>query len=178
VERHVAQPVPPEVYRRRRAGVVLALALVALAVIGILVLASGGDDDNPATVAVPNVVGLNVADATRALSDAGLRSQVTEREGPTPADQVADQDPDAGATVSRGTTVTLFVPRPAATTTTPTTARTATTAAPTTQATTPATTAAPATTQPPTTAAPTTALPPPTTSIVVPTTSAITTTRL
>jgi len=174
VERRVAQPVPQEVYRRRRAGVIAAVALVALAIIAFLALANG-DGDDQATVAVPNVVGLNVADATRALTDAGLKTQVTPREGSTPPDQVAEQNPGAGETVSRNATVTLFVSRPAPTTTT---ASTATTSAPTTQATTPPTTAAPATTRPPTTAPPTTALPAPTTSIVVPTTSVSPTTRL
>lgn len=172
VERRVVEPVPQEVYRRRRAGVILALALVALAVIAFIALSGGGDDDNPATVAVPDVVGRNVVEATRALTGAGLRTQIIPREGPTPPDQVAEQEPAAGATVSRDTTVNLFVSRPAPTTTTPTT--TATTAAPTTQS----TTAAPATTRPPTTAVPpTSALPPPTTSIIVPTTSVTPTTR-
>lgn len=172
LERPATRQVPPEVYRRRRAGVILALALVALVVIALLALA-GGDDGDQTTVAVPDVIGRTVADATRLLGDAGLRAQVTDRESPTAADQVADQDPDPGVVVNRDTRVTIFVPRAAATTTT---ARTSTsgppvTSAPTTTPTTvapaPTTTRAPVTTAPPTTVAPTT--------IVVPTTSAVTT---
>ena len=157
VERVAAAPVPPDVYRRRRAAVIAAVALVALAIIAFLVLSSG--DDDRGTVAVPSVVGLSVADATRALDDAGLKAQITERDSPLTADQVADQDPDAGVIISRGATVTLFVPRAVTTTT----ARPTTTAAPVTTTTVPVTTTqAPTTVAPPTTRAPTT-------SIVVPT---------
>jgi beta-lactam-binding protein with PASTA domain/tRNA A-37 threonylcarbamoyl transferase component Bud32 len=180
VTRRPAVPVSDDVYRRRRAAVIAGLALAALAVIAILVLLSG-DDDDTGTVAVPNVVGRPQAEATRILTDAGLKVQVTQRDSPVATDQVSDQDPDAGQLVSRDTTVTIFVARPAATTTTPTTRATATTAPATTQATT--ATTAPATTQgttattqaPATTAAPTTAAP--TTSIVIPTSLLVTTTR-
>jgi tRNA A-37 threonylcarbamoyl transferase component Bud32 len=169
--------VAPEVYRRRRAGVILGLALLALAVIAALVLARGGDDDNTAgTVTVPDVVGKSTADASRILTDAGLKVQVTPRPGGD-ADKVSDQDPDSGTVLSRNATVTIFVASPAPTTTTATTVRPATTA---TEATTPttaasSTTQAPATTAAPTTVAPTTTLPP-TTSIVIPTTTARTST--
>ena len=175
VTRRPAGVVSDDVYRRRRAAVIAGLALAALAVIALLVLLSG--DDDKGTVAVPNVVGQPQAEATRILTDAGLKVQVTQRDSPVATDQVSDQDPDAGQIVSRDTTVTIFVPRPAATTTTPTTRLTVTTVPPTTEApTTTPTTRAPATTQAPaTTAAPTTA--PPTSSIVVPTTLGVTTTR-
>jgi hypothetical protein len=113
-----------------------------------------------------------VADANRALDDADLKAQITERDSPVAANQVADQDPDAGVVISRGATVTLFVPRAAPTTT----ARPTTTGAPVTTAPVTTTTQPPTTTAPPTTA-PTTTRPAPTTSIVVPTTSAVTTTR-
>jgi serine/threonine-protein kinase len=169
VERVAAAPVPPEVYRRRRAAVIAAVALLALAVIAILLLSSGDDDQG--TVAVPSVVGLSVADATRTLEEAGLKAKITERDSPVAANQVADQDPDAGVTISRGATVTLSVPRAVTTTT----ARPATTAAPVTTATSvPATTQAPPTTVAPTTAPPTTRAP--TTSIVVPTAPLVPTT--
>jgi serine/threonine-protein kinase len=170
IERHVVHPTPPEVYQRRRAAVIAALALLAIGVIAALILLSG--DDDRGTVAVPSVVGMSVADATRVLDDAGLQTQVTERESPIAAGQVADQDPDPGVIVSQGSTVTIFVPR-AATTTTATTATTAPTTTRATPSTT-ATTTAPSTTQAPTTAAPTTVAP--TTSIGVPTTSGGTTT--
>jgi tRNA A-37 threonylcarbamoyl transferase component Bud32 len=180
--RPVAPPVTPDVYRRRRAAVIAGLALAALAVIAILVLLSG--DDEGGTVTVPDVVGRPQAEATRILEDAGLRVQVTQRDSPIATDQVSDQDPDANQLVGRGSTVTIFVARPIATTTTAstapaTTARpTATTAAPgTTQGTT-ATTQAPATTQgttattqPPATTAPPTTQAPPTSALSIPSTS-------
>ena len=169
VERGPAGPVPADVYRRRRAAVIAALAFLALAVIAFLVLASG--DDDRGTVAVPSVVGLSVADATRALDDADLEARVTERDSAGAANQVADQDPDAGVIISRGATVTIFVPRAGPTTT----ARPATTSAPVTTASV-TTTQAPTTTVAPTTA-PTTTRPAPTTTVVVPTTSAVPTTR-
>jgi eukaryotic-like serine/threonine-protein kinase len=187
VTRRPAGPVPDEVYRRRRAAVIAGLALGALALIALLVLLSGDDgDDGGGTVTVPAVVGRTEAEATRILTDAGLRVQVTQRDSPVPTDQVSDQDPDAGQVVNRNSTVTIFVARPAPTTTGPSTTRgTATTAAPTTQATTATTTGttAPATTQgttattqpPATTAPPTTAAP--TTSIVIPTSILTSTTR-
>ena len=169
VTRRPAGPVPDDVYRRRRAGVIAGLAVAALALIVLLVLLSGGDEGG--TVTVPDVVGRTEAEATRILTDADLEVRVTQRDSPGGADQVSDQDPDAGQVVRRDTTVTIFVNRPAPTTTTPTTRSTATTSPPTTAATTTApttTTSAPTTTRAPaTTAAPTTA--PPTTSIVVPT---------
>jgi beta-lactam-binding protein with PASTA domain len=180
VTRRPAGPVPvsEDVYRRRRVAVIAGLALAALAVIALLVLLSG-DDGGGGTVAVPAVVGRTEAEATRILTDAGLRVRVTQRDAAGATDQVSDQDPDAGKVVNRDSTVTIFVARPAPTTTGPSTTRatTATTSAPTTQGTTGTTTAttAPATTQattattqaPATTAAPTTQAP--TTSIVIPT---------
>ena len=184
VTRRPAGPVPAEVYRRRRATVIAVLALAALAVIALLVLLSGGDDDK-GTVAVPDVVGKSESDASRVLTDAGLKVKVSQRDSPVATDQVSDQDPDAGQVVSRDSTVTIFVARPAPTTTAPSTTRgPATTNAPaTTQGTAPASTA-PASTQgttattqaPATTAAPTTQ-PPPTSSIVTPTTGNSSTTR-
>lgn len=177
VTRRPAGVVSDDVYRRRRAAVIAGVALAALAVIALLVLLSGGDDGK-GTVAVPDVVGRPQADATRILTDAGLKVQVTQRDSPVATDQVSDQDPDAGQVVSRESTVTIFVPRPVATTTTPTTTRsTATTSPPTTEPpTTTPTTRAPTTTQAPATTAPPTTSPP-TTSIVIPTTVGVPTTR-
>ena len=171
LERRRAGPVPAEVYQRRRAAVIAGLALLAIALLAILVLASG--DDEGSTVTVPDVIGRTQANATRILEDAGLRVQVTQRDSPIAIDQVSDQDPDAGQVLSRGATVTIFVARPTATTPAP--ATTATTAAQTTTQSTTTTTAVP-TTQgtTPTTAVPTTTRPattqPPTSSISIPTT--------
>jgi tRNA A-37 threonylcarbamoyl transferase component Bud32/beta-lactam-binding protein with PASTA domain len=167
------RPLPPDVYRRRRAGVIAALAVLAITVIAFLALMDS--DDGQGTVAVPGVVGLTVEEAQDALERDGLRSQLRDRAVAGEANQVVDQDPDAGLIVQRNSVVTLFVP--AATSTTP---ATATTTAPT-------TTVAPTTTRPPTTtttvapttttAAPTTTtLPPPTTLIIIPTSLLVSTT--
>ena len=164
-----------DVYRRRRAAVIAGLALAALAIIALLVVLGGGDDD-AGTIAVPDVIGRTEVEATRILTDAGLRVQVTQRDSAVATDQVADQDPDAGQRVDRESTVTIFVARPVPTTTAPPTTRsTATTSAPTTAATTttpttraPTTTQAPATTAAPTTVAPTSSIVIPTSSIVIP----------
>jgi serine/threonine-protein kinase len=168
VRRSPAGAVPPSVYRRRRAAVVAGLAL--LAVLAAVVLVSLSRGGSTGAVDVPDVVGRSVPDATAALDRAGLKSQVTEQDRAGTAGQVAAQDPPAKARASRGSTVTLFVPRGA----TSTTARTATTPA-TTATTQPTTTAAPTTVAPTTTVARTTVAP--TTSIVVPTTVVVTTTR-
>ena len=180
LERRPVAPVQDEVYRRRRAAVIAGLALAALALIAVLVLASG-DDGEGGTVTVPDVIGRSQAEATRILEDAGVRVQVTQRDSPTATEQVSDQDPDAGQVVSRGSTVTIFVSRPTTTTAPATTrATTATTNPPTTPATT-ATTAAPtttaATTAPATTRPPATQAPPTSTIIIVPTSIVVTPTR-
>ena len=171
-ERPQPRPVSDDVYRRRRAAVIVVLALLAVSALLAFALLSGEGDEERGTVAVPNVVGRSVADATRTLQEAGLRVDVEERDSGGAAGQVADQDPDAGTVVSRDSAVTLFVPR-GTTTTTRATATTAPPAPSTTQST--ATTTAPTTTQAPsTTAAPTTVAP--TTSTGAPTTSAATST--
>ena len=60
------EPVPPEVYRRRRAAVIAAVALAGPGRHRHPGPARAADDDK-GTVAVPNVVGLSVAEATRTL---------------------------------------------------------------------------------------------------------------
>ena len=144
----------PDPYRRRRAAVIVALAVLALGAVALWALL-GGDDGEGGTVAVPNAVGLTVTDATATLEGAGLRTRLVSEDRPgAAADRVADQNPRTGAIVSEGTTVDLIVPR----------ATTTTRAVVTTQTTQVATTVAPTTTQAPTTTgAPTTTLRPTTT---------------
>jgi serine/threonine-protein kinase len=63
-------------------------------------------------VTVPNVFGMKKNAAMNALHDAGLVAQVTEEQSPdNTQDQgrVWKQSPPAGAMVSAGTTVTIFV---------------------------------------------------------------------
>jgi beta-lactam-binding protein with PASTA domain len=65
-------------------------------------------------VEVPNVVGLSEADARSELESAGLNAAVTFENYCAPArgsDLVKAQNPRAGATVDKGSTVTITVPR-------------------------------------------------------------------
>jgi beta-lactam-binding protein with PASTA domain/tRNA A-37 threonylcarbamoyl transferase component Bud32 len=93
---------------RRGAGryVLIALALLALAALLGWFLATtllGGD------VEVPDVVGLTRADAEAAVEDAGLEPEVRRRPSDEDEGSVFRQDPEAGAQVSEGDAVTLFV---------------------------------------------------------------------
>ncbi|HEU0130161.1 MAG TPA: Stk1 family PASTA domain-containing Ser/Thr kinase [Mycobacteriales bacterium] len=75
--------------------------------------------DGPAPVAVPDVRGRAVGDATRALTAAGLQYTVTTEYSDTvPRDQVIDQTPRAGD-VPRGTRVALRVSKGPETVTVP-----------------------------------------------------------
>jgi len=63
----------------------------------------------PATVRVPNVVGLKAADARSRLRALGLRSTQRPEESPRPAGTVVGQSPGRGAELREGGTVTLRV---------------------------------------------------------------------
>jgi len=144
------------VFRRRQLTAIgLLVVLVLVAFVLITVLRSG----ESGTTGVPSVVNDLVPDAERKVRDAGLVPVVSREPNRTsdPA-RVAEQTPRPGTNARKGTTVTLFVPE-GATTTTPSTRAPSTT---------PATTAPPTTRAPPTTpptAPPVTAPPtvPPTT---------------
>jgi tRNA A-37 threonylcarbamoyl transferase component Bud32 len=138
------RPKPPGVYGRRR---LVALGLVVLVVVGVIVVVLALKSGGTSTAVVPLVVGRSVADATAAISGAGLKSTVVEQNRPGPPGQVADQLPAAQTRVGGATVVTLFVPSATTTTrapsvasTRPTTRATTTSLAPTTVA--PATTVA------------------------------------
>jgi tRNA A-37 threonylcarbamoyl transferase component Bud32 len=153
---------PQDRDRRRQATAIGLLLLMVLAAIILIALLRSGESG---TAGVPAVVGRTVAEAQRAVEVAGFRPAVTPRpDQPGDPNIVVDQTPPAGANARKGTTVTLFVPGAAPTTTRPP----ATTRAPTT--TRPPATTAPAATAPPETAPPETT-PPPTTPapIVIPT---------
>ncbi|MEA2483889.1 MAG: eukaryotic-like serine/threonine-protein kinase [Thermoleophilaceae bacterium] len=86
----------------------------------------------PATVAVPDVVGLTRSDAQGALTAAGLNVQVKTRKATDPADDgiVLDQRPGHDTQLKKGRTVVLYVGKytapPTGTTTTPDTGTTTT----------------------------------------------------
>ena len=71
----------------------------------VVVLISKG----PQFVPVPNVVGLDTETATAKLEEAGFRVATREQFGVTIANRVIAQEPGGGASVSRGTIVTLTV---------------------------------------------------------------------
>jgi beta-lactam-binding protein with PASTA domain len=60
-------------------------------------------------LAVPDVTGLPLPQARQQLEDAGFEVDVRRRASSRPRGDVIEQDPAAGVTAVRGTTVTLFV---------------------------------------------------------------------
>ena len=64
----------------------------------------------PTTVQVPNVVGKTEAEARQMLQDAGLAVSTSNQSSPTvEAGKVISQNPSAGITVAKGTTVALVI---------------------------------------------------------------------
>ncbi|GAA2144459.1 Stk1 family PASTA domain-containing Ser/Thr kinase [Glycomyces algeriensis] len=89
-------------------GVILSLIAVTAASWGIMKML-----EESATVAVPNVVGQERAEAETTLTDAGFEVTVEEVPAEVPDDEnigrVTDQDPDADTEVSENSEVTLTV---------------------------------------------------------------------
>ncbi len=73
-----------------------------------LFVSRGAPTTTVAKVTVPSVVGRDEAAARAALSAVGLNAQVQTSPGGTPG-RVKDQNPDAGARVDSGTTVTIIL---------------------------------------------------------------------
>lgn len=61
---------------------------------------------------VPDVVGLSLTDAEKAIQDAGLEYSVSYSDKTGDKNVVLSTSPDAGTEVSEGSTVTLYVPAP------------------------------------------------------------------
>lgn len=108
----------PEGGRRARKGRVVAVVV----------------SQGPSSVAVPNVISLNEADAVTQLTQAGLKADVFQVPSTQPVGQVIAQNPDAGSDVNKGSSVRLNVSKGQTQTTT------VVTTAPTTTATTATTT--------------------------------------
>ncbi len=70
-----------------------------------LTVTAGG----PRPASVPDVLGLDIAEARRKLSDAGFAVNETSRPAESPAGTVLDQDPKGSATLVTGQPVTLVV---------------------------------------------------------------------
>jgi beta-lactam-binding protein with PASTA domain/serine/threonine protein kinase len=97
---------------KRSKGFLVALVLLLLLLAGLLVLLAvnltrSGSEAETATV--PNVVGQPVAEATRAIEDAGFEVSTAYESSDQPADTVIRQDPPAGEEAEVGSTVTLTV---------------------------------------------------------------------
>ena len=67
----------------------------------------------PEQITVPNVFGLSLDSATRRLDELGLTYRVNREESDQPEDEVIGQDPEEGASLEPGGTVTLTVAQPA-----------------------------------------------------------------
>lgn len=89
--------------RRRRRWIILALLVAAVAALVAFTLT------RPATVTVPDVIGVDEATATERLESEGLDVDIELRSNPAPRGQVTEQDPFAGSEVSEGDAVTLTV---------------------------------------------------------------------
>lgn len=89
---------------RRRWPWLLLPVLLGAAAVAALLLTRGPDQ-----VAIPDLVGDPLAEATPALEDAGFEVAVDRQADAAPINQVIDQDPDAGLEAEEGSTVTLTV---------------------------------------------------------------------
>ncbi|MGN6612517.1 MAG: PASTA domain-containing protein [Angustibacter sp.] len=91
----------------------LAAAIIAVAVLVLPGLLGSGGSDTPVVqkVAVPDLSGKTVDEATAALKAKGLTlgEQTTRADDTVPQDQIIDQDPASGSQVDSGTAVTVVV---------------------------------------------------------------------
>ncbi len=98
-------PPPPGEERTQRRWPWIALALLLLA----LAAATAWALTRPEQVTVPAVEGRTLEQARTQLEQAGFEVAAERREDPAPADEVIDQDPNAGDKADDGSTVTLTV---------------------------------------------------------------------
>jgi len=98
--------------RVRRIGRTLLLVAALAATYGIFAVASMKVALRAREVSVPTVVGLEFADASRAMEEAGLAVKVDDNRpfsATVPAGRIATQDPPAGVVVRRGRSVRLWM---------------------------------------------------------------------
>lgn len=94
--------------------ITIAAVIVIMKVFGVFSSSTGDDDISISTqadsVQVPNVVGMSVADASEALTKAGLTAKATYAESTEyEKDFIISQDVEAGTDVSAGTVLNLVV---------------------------------------------------------------------
>jgi serine/threonine-protein kinase len=147
----------------------LLLALGAIALVIVIIWLVATKDDNSDKRTVPNVVGMQQADAVRQIRADGLQTRVVMKPASAPRGQVIGEIPGPGSQLKKGDTVVLEVSGATQTTTTPTTTAKTTTVTKTTTVavtTTATQTKASTVTQPPrTVTTPTVTTPPPTASM-------------
>jgi serine/threonine-protein kinase len=97
--------------------VLLALGAIGLVIVIIWLVASKDDNSNKRTV--PNVVGMQQADAVRQIRAEGLETRAVMKSASAPRGRVIGEIPGPGSQLEKGDTVVLEVS--GATTTTPTT---------------------------------------------------------
>ena len=105
----VTEEAPPplgaaEPERRRRMPFVVGLLLLLLLAAGAAYLLTRGEE-----VAVPDVVGQTLLDASTRLENAGFEVRERRVRDQAPQDEVIRQDPRAGIKADEGSTITLFV---------------------------------------------------------------------
>jgi beta-lactam-binding protein with PASTA domain/tRNA A-37 threonylcarbamoyl transferase component Bud32 len=99
----------PTAAPRRRRWPLFGLAVLVLALAGLLAYLAVSGLTRPAQVAVPTVEGKQLLDAHRLLDRAGLQPRDVRVRSKAPFDEVVKQDPAAGKDVDKSSTVTLFV---------------------------------------------------------------------
>jgi beta-lactam-binding protein with PASTA domain/predicted Ser/Thr protein kinase len=98
-------PPPPERRGFFTPGRLVVLALLLLAVAGVIAYAL----TRPETALVPTVLGKQQSQAEAILGDAGFEVSVTSTSNDAPKGTVLEQDPPAGETADKGSTVTISV---------------------------------------------------------------------
>jgi eukaryotic-like serine/threonine-protein kinase len=98
---------PPE--GRRRAAIYVVVALLILALFGLLAWFLADSLFGGPTVRVPNVVGRDVDRARDILEEAGFEVDTQPRNSPKPEDEVLEQDPEASEGAEEGSTVLLTI---------------------------------------------------------------------
>ncbi len=92
-------------------GIILLVVILGALLLGAKYFYSSGSAGPAAvlTVQVPSVVGDSQANAVSALTNAGLKSTVTKQTSNESSGTVLSENPNAGVTVTKGTTVALVV---------------------------------------------------------------------
>ena len=101
---------PPPDDKPKRTGLYVAILILLLIVLGAGLFFIGSQLDQPsAEVAVPDVVGLQVAEAVPRIEDEGFRTDIREEASDRPVGEVFQQTPEGNTRAEEGSTVVLRV---------------------------------------------------------------------